>query len=147
VDEKALTPGFEELDFELSILDRTVLPDQLIEPLLGRRSHALVVDIGSVVGSRRLAIDEDAKSDDRPRRCDATWLRISRGARNSTQAHEVGHAAVVPSANWRRATGDDSNPLRDGVGRYQNIDRHAQQQPWHEAPAGNSRPYRHRLRR
>src|SRR5215208_591755 len=58
---KSLDARIEELDLELSIGDGLRLPDQLIQPLFGERAVALVVDVVSVSGARRLSVDEDAK--------------------------------------------------------------------------------------
>jgi hypothetical protein len=38
------------------------LPDELVQPLFGNRSGALVVNIGSVRRTRRLPVDEYAES-------------------------------------------------------------------------------------
>src|SRR5438046_2979993 len=59
---KSLHAGIEKLDLEPSISNRLRLSDQLIQPLLGNRAVALFVDIDSVRGTRRLPIDEHAKS-------------------------------------------------------------------------------------
>jgi hypothetical protein len=42
---KSLHAGIEKLDLELSIADRLLLPDQLIQPLFGHRTVALVVNV------------------------------------------------------------------------------------------------------
>ena len=64
---KAATPGSRN---SISNADRrwARLTDQLIQPLLADRAIALVVDIGSVSGTRRLAIDQHAKPHGRSRR-------------------------------------------------------------------------------
>src|ERR1700694_5816464 len=59
---KRLHARIEELDLELSVSDGVRLPDQLIQPLLGNRAVALVVDVASVSSARRLSVDEHAKS-------------------------------------------------------------------------------------
>jgi hypothetical protein len=66
---KGLHARIEELQLELSSSDRLRLSDHLIQPLLGDRAVALVVYIKSVRSSRRLAIDEHAKSNGMPSRC------------------------------------------------------------------------------
>src|ERR1700694_490191 len=59
---KRLHARIEKLDLELSISDGLLLPDALIQPLLGHRAVALVVDVNSVSSARRLPIDQHAKS-------------------------------------------------------------------------------------
>jgi hypothetical protein len=59
---KDLHAGIEKLDLDLSIGDGLRLSDQLIEALLGNCAVALVVNVNSVSGARRLSIDEHAKS-------------------------------------------------------------------------------------
>src|SRR5438067_3359554 len=59
---KRLHARVEELNLELSVSDGARLSDQLIQPLLGNRAVALVVDVDSVCSARRLSIDEHAKS-------------------------------------------------------------------------------------
>src|SRR5438105_12399833 len=59
---KRLHARIEELNLELSVSDGARLSDQLIQPLLGNRAVALVVDVDSVSSARRLSIDEHAKS-------------------------------------------------------------------------------------
>src|SRR5271166_4786452 len=58
-----LHAGIEELDGEIAILDRTDLPDELIQAL--PVDHALAVggDIGAVILLRRGAIDRDPEAD------------------------------------------------------------------------------------
>src|SRR4051794_32265259 len=63
---KSFRPRIEKLDLELPIGNRPGLPDQQIEPLLGDRSHALLVDIDPASPTRRLAIDQHAKPHGRP---------------------------------------------------------------------------------
>src|SRR4029450_2285035 len=53
----------EELDLELTILDRARLPDELIQALLRCRSIALGVHVAAVSRPRRLSVDEDGKAD------------------------------------------------------------------------------------
>src|SRR5882724_12860051 len=55
---KRLHARVEELDLELSVSDGFRLSDQLIQPLLGNRAAALVVDVDPVSSARRLSIDE-----------------------------------------------------------------------------------------
>src|SRR5205814_5700200 len=59
---KSLHARIEELDLELSVGDGVRLSDQLIQPLLGNGTVALVVDVDSVSSARRLSIDEHAES-------------------------------------------------------------------------------------
>ena len=66
---KSLHARIEKLDFELAIGDGLRLPDQLVQPLLGHRAVALLVDVDAVSRARRLSIDQHAKSHGRSRRC------------------------------------------------------------------------------
>src|SRR5712691_874669 len=59
---KRLHARFEKLDLELAIGDGLRLPDQLMQPLFGNGTVALLVDIDSVRSARWLSIDEQAKS-------------------------------------------------------------------------------------
>src|SRR5258708_30747069 len=59
----------EKLDLELAISNGLRLSDQLIEPLLGHRAVALVVNVDSVSSARRLSIDEHAKAHGSSSRC------------------------------------------------------------------------------
>jgi hypothetical protein len=53
--------GFEKLDLELSVGDRSRLSNQLIQALLGDRAVTLRVDITSMACARRLSVDEYSK--------------------------------------------------------------------------------------
>jgi hypothetical protein len=66
---KSLYARIEKLDLELSISNGLRLSDQLIQPLLGNRTVALVVNVTSVSSARRLSIDEHAKSHGSSSRC------------------------------------------------------------------------------
>ena len=57
-----LDAGIEEGDLEGAVGDGAGLADELVEPLFGHRSTALVVDIGPVRRTRRLSVDEHADS-------------------------------------------------------------------------------------
>jgi hypothetical protein len=59
----------EEGDLEGVLGDGATLPDELVEPLLGRGAVALVVDVGAVRGARRLPVDADAEADGGTPRC------------------------------------------------------------------------------
>ena len=59
----------EEGDLEGALGDRAGLADELVQPRFGDRAVALVVDIGSVRGSRRLPVDAYAEPHGRPSRC------------------------------------------------------------------------------
>ena len=52
-----LHTGIEKLDFELAIGDRSRLSNQLIQAVLGDSTFALVVDVASMVRTRRPSID------------------------------------------------------------------------------------------
>src|SRR5438105_4363391 len=58
--------GVEKLDLELAVADGAGLPDQLIEPLFSGCSVAIGVDVSSMSGARRLAVDEHAEADGLP---------------------------------------------------------------------------------
>src|SRR5205823_1716660 len=66
---KSLHTRIEKLDLELSIGDRPLLADQLIQPLVGHRAVALFVDIGSMRSTGWLSIDEHTKTHGSPPRC------------------------------------------------------------------------------
>ena len=66
---KSLHARIEKLDLELSISDGLRLSDQLIQPLFGHRTVALVVNVNSVSSARRLSIDEHAKSNGSSSHC------------------------------------------------------------------------------
>jgi hypothetical protein len=59
-----------KLDFKLPIGNGPCLSDQLVQSLLCHRADALLVDVKSVRGSRRLSVDQNAKFHrrSRPRR-------------------------------------------------------------------------------
>ena len=57
-----LNTGIKKFDFELTIGDRSLLPDQLIKSLLGNYSFASFVNVISVGRPRRLSIDQHAES-------------------------------------------------------------------------------------
>src|SRR5580658_3140900 len=65
---ESLQPRIEKLDFELTVGDRLLLPDQLIQPLLGHRAVALFVDVNAVSRARLSSIDQNAKFYGRSRR-------------------------------------------------------------------------------
>src|SRR5262249_49633804 len=52
-------PRLEEGDLERPVGDRPGLPDQLVEPLLGDRAVAQVVDVEPVRVAGRLTVDQD----------------------------------------------------------------------------------------
>jgi len=54
--------GIEKLDLELALVDRSRLPDQLIQALLGHAAMAVVVDVSAMGRAHRLAIDEHAET-------------------------------------------------------------------------------------
>ena len=58
---EGLHARIEKLDLEQSIGDGPGLPDQLIQPLLGNRAVALLVDVDAVSSTWRLSIDQHAK--------------------------------------------------------------------------------------
>src|SRR5829696_2828754 len=51
----------EKLDLELAVSNGLGLSDQLVQPLFANCAVALLVDVGSVSGARRLSVDEHAK--------------------------------------------------------------------------------------
>src|SRR6266498_5484404 len=57
-----LNVRIEERNLERVLSDGVTLTDELIQPLFGDRAVALVVDVNSVIGARRLSIDENLKS-------------------------------------------------------------------------------------
>src|SRR3981081_4527667 len=59
---KGLDARVEELDLEASIVDRLLLPDQLIQPLFANRAVALGVDVDSMRSTRRFAVDQHAEA-------------------------------------------------------------------------------------
>src|SRR5581483_724044 len=66
---KDLCSRIEELHLESAIDDGLPLPDELIQPRLPDCTHPFRVDVDTVGGARRLAVDEDAEPDRRiPRR-------------------------------------------------------------------------------
>src|SRR5262249_25307508 len=64
---KSLHARLEKLDFKLAIDNRSALPDQLVQTLRGHGTDALLIDVKSVSGARRLSIDQHAKLDGRSR--------------------------------------------------------------------------------
>src|SRR5215212_2768185 len=66
---KSLHPRIKKLDLEVAISDGLGLSDQLIQPLLGNRAVALLVNVDSVSSPRRLPVDEHAKSHGGSSRC------------------------------------------------------------------------------
>src|SRR5262249_60585788 len=68
---KRLHARIEKLDLELPISNGLGLADQLIQPLLGRRAVALLINVTSVSSTRRLSIEEHAKAHGRSSRCRA----------------------------------------------------------------------------
>ena len=57
-----LHASIEELDLELSIADRSRLPDQLIQALFAGRAVAAGVDVAAVSGTRWLTINRHPKT-------------------------------------------------------------------------------------
>src|SRR5262249_43552867 len=51
-----------KLDFNLAIGNRSALPDQLMQPLIGDRADPLFVNIESMRRTWRLAVDQHPKS-------------------------------------------------------------------------------------
>src|SRR5207248_9205087 len=66
---KGLQACIEKRDLELAISNVPRLSDQLIQPLVGHRAVALVVNVTSVGIARRLSIEEHAKAHGRSSRC------------------------------------------------------------------------------
>src|SRR5437762_3026665 len=66
---KSLHAGIEKLDFELSISDGASWSDQLIQTLVGNCAVALIINVNSVSSTRRLSINEHAKSHGSSWRC------------------------------------------------------------------------------
>src|ERR1019366_7221326 len=60
-EDEELGTGIEELDLERPVDNGLFLPDELIEPLLGERPVAILVDVDSAVSRRRLDVDAHAK--------------------------------------------------------------------------------------
>jgi hypothetical protein len=58
---KSLHARTQKLDLELAIDDRLLLPDQLVQPLLGHDALAVGVDVSSMSPARRLPIDQRAE--------------------------------------------------------------------------------------
>src|SRR5262245_47873220 len=85
---KGFNAGIEELDLEQSLGYGLRLPDQLIQPLFGNRTLALIVDVDAVGSAWRLAINEHAKPDRAARR------RRSHDEMQITGVKAVRHAAV-----------------------------------------------------
>src|SRR3954451_10084470 len=52
-----LCAGVEEGDLERALGDRTPLADEVVQPRLGDRAVAVVVDVVPVVGARRLSVE------------------------------------------------------------------------------------------
>src|SRR5262245_24367113 len=59
---KSFHARIEEFDLELPVGDGARLSDQLIQPLLGGRAVASIVDVQPVSAARRLSVDENAES-------------------------------------------------------------------------------------
>src|SRR3954451_3018460 len=53
-----LGAGVGELDLEGALGDGSVLPDELVQPLLGKRAGAVLVHVGSVIRAGRLPVEE-----------------------------------------------------------------------------------------
>ena len=66
---KRLHACIEKLDLELPISNVPWLPDQLIQPLVGHRAVALLVNVTAVSSARCLSIEEHAKAHGRSPRC------------------------------------------------------------------------------
>jgi hypothetical protein len=47
-----LGAGVEELDLERAVVDRTLLPDQLVHPLFVEQTRSVLVDVGPARGAR-----------------------------------------------------------------------------------------------
>jgi hypothetical protein len=54
--------GIKNLDGERAIHDQLVLPDELVEPLVGHHAFAIGVDVGAVALARPDAVDGHAES-------------------------------------------------------------------------------------
>src|SRR3954471_7605687 len=61
--------GVEKLDFKLSIGDGAGLPDQLVEPLLGKGAVPVLVDVTAVRCAGRLSIEPHTKAYRRTESC------------------------------------------------------------------------------
>src|SRR5437016_825416 len=59
---ESLDAGIEEPDLELTLVDRLLLSYQLIQTLVDCGAVALSVDVQSVRGGRRFAVEEHAKA-------------------------------------------------------------------------------------
>ncbi|HEX6557065.1 MAG TPA: hypothetical protein VF026_30155 [Ktedonobacteraceae bacterium] len=66
---KRLHACIEKLDLELAISNVPRLPDQLIQPLVGHRAVALLVNVTAVSCAWGLSIEEHAKAHGRSSRC------------------------------------------------------------------------------
>jgi hypothetical protein len=60
--------GVGERDLEGALGDGPVLPDELVQSLLGEGAGAVVVDVGSVIGAGRLPVEEHPEPRQRSRR-------------------------------------------------------------------------------
>src|SRR5215471_10580904 len=58
----SLHARIKKLDLERPICDGLRLSDELVEPLLGDRSVALLVDLGAVSVARRASVEENTKA-------------------------------------------------------------------------------------
>src|ERR1700704_1048894 len=54
--------GIEKLDLELTLVDRSRLPNQLIQALLGHPAITFIVDVSATGRAHWLAIDEHAET-------------------------------------------------------------------------------------
>src|SRR5438067_12343894 len=91
---KRLHSGIKELDEKRPIPDVPLLPDQLIQPVVGRHAVALAVHIRAVILERARAIQNDAESH---------WCAV-----RSRTEHEMQLACVEPEddlAGGRRQGG------------------------------------------
>src|SRR6185437_10885739 len=59
---EGLHAGIEEFDLEGAVLDGSLLPDQLIQPMEGDGAHALGIGVGAVIGARGGAVNGDLEA-------------------------------------------------------------------------------------
>src|SRR3954452_12981662 len=95
-----LDAGGEEADLERAVGDRSLLTNELVEPLLDDGAVALLVHVEPVRVTWWLAVEEHAE-------------RHARVARGRAQ-HEVDVASVEAVADAAAGPLEDARPLRDG---------------------------------
>jgi hypothetical protein len=61
--------GIEKLDLKLAIGDRSCLPDELVKPLFDNGAIALIVDVCTVCGRRRMSLEQYPKANCLPLHC------------------------------------------------------------------------------